>query len=188
MPRRRPPWWAWILVAGAVLIGGIAAVGGFNDVPAQALPRIELGETYSTNEVEVTVLSAVISEGSAFHGFTDDGKVHVIVAVEATALTNAPSRFARELIRVLIEDVIDPGTAATVRELRNGDPVGSLQPRLPVRLAYEWEVPQDSVRPGDEIIVGVFEQYDAPDSPIFDDAKSAPTAVVRVVTTLKAAP
>lgn len=187
---RRVPWWAW--VAGAVVVAGgtVVALGGLNDVPVQALPRIELGEEYSTNAIDVTVERVVLSDSTPFNEYTEDGKQYVIVEVEATATTDEPSIFGQRLIRVLLGDLIspnDPNSAVEYTELRNGGYGGALQPGLPTRLAYSWEIPAGSAEPGDEIIVGIFEQQDRPDDPIFEDAKST-VAVVRIVTELEEAP
>lgn len=186
--RRRVPWWAWSLGGAAVVIGGVAALGGFNDVPVQKLPTIELGQTYSTNAIDVTVLSVTLDDSTPFHHFTDEGTQYVTVEIEAISRGDEPSIFARQLIAVLLEGLISPDDTdqyAEVREMRNGEPDTTLQPGLPVRLTYSWKVPQGSAHVGDDIVVGIFEQHAVPDSPIFDDLTTA-VPVVRIITTLEA--
>jgi hypothetical protein len=171
-----------------VLIGGVAAVGGFNDVPVEKLPRIELGESYSTNAIDVTVQSVTLSGTSAFHHFTDEGFEYVTVELEATATTDEPSIFARQLIAVLLEGVISPDAddvLVDVTELRNGGSDATLQPGLPMRIAYSWKVPTGAAQVGDDIVIGIFEEHGVPDSPVFDDLTEA-VPVVRIVTTLEA--
>jgi hypothetical protein len=188
-PRRfRVPWWAWVLAAIVVTGGTIAALGGFNDVPVQALPKIELGETYTTNLADVTVESVEIVPGSPFNGFLEEGSEYLTVTVEVTNRTDEPSIFARDLIAVLVEGVISPtvNDADYVVELRNGSSYLSLEPDLPVRLAYAWEIPVGAIAPDDPVIVGIFEQHEVPDDPIFSD-KTEVVAVVRIVTTAQVA-
>ena len=47
--RRRVPWWLWAIGAIVVVIGVIAAIGGFNDVPISRVPTIALGSTFHAN-------------------------------------------------------------------------------------------------------------------------------------------
>lgn len=187
--RRRVPWWGWVLGAAVLAVGGVAALGGFNDVPVQKLPVIELGQTYSTNAIDVTVLSVELRDIPPFRDFPTDGREYVTVVVEATATGDEPSTFARDLIAVLLEGLISPddrSTYATVKEMRNGDVFTILQPNLPTRLAYTWEIPAGSAHVGDQIVVGIFEQHAVPDSPVFEDMKVA-VPIVRIITTLEAA-
>lgn len=178
-----------MVAVATALLAGVTALGGFNDVPVQALPSIEVGETYTTNEVEVTVLSVELSAGAPFDGYESEGYEYVVVEVEATALTDDPNRFSRELIAVLLEGVISPddsSTSASVVELRNGDSSVVLQPGLPVLLAYSWKIETGLASPGDEIIVGIFERRAVPDDARFDDL-TVSVPVVRIVTELEAA-
>lgn len=180
--RRRIPWWAWVIGCVVVAVGTVAALGGFSDVPVQKLPTIELGETYSTNEVDVTVLGVELSDGTPFNHYTEDGKEYVNVEVEVTATTDAPTLIAGDLIRVLLEGVIDVDERPEPDELRNGTYPATLQPGLPMRIGYSWEVDAGSVKVGDPIVIGIFAEYDDPNSAIFDDAKTPPVPVVRIVT------
>lgn len=180
--RRRIPWWAWVIGCVVVAVGTVAALGGFSDVPVQKLPTIELGQTYSTNEVDVTVVGTGLSDGTPFNDYTEDGKQYVTVEVEVTATTDAPTLIAADLIRVLLEGVIGVDERPDPTELRNGGYPLALQPGLPVRIAYTWEVDTGDVRAGDPIVIGIFEEYDDPNSPVFDDAKTAPVPVVRIIT------
>ncbi len=135
--RRRIPWWAWVLGCAAVVIATIAVLGGFNDVPVEKLPKIALGESYTTNEVEVTVLSAELSDGTPVNHYTEDGKQYVIVEVELTATTDEPTLIASKLLRVLLEGVISPddGETLDMDEVRNGTYPDPLQPGLTTRIA-----------------------------------------------------
>jgi hypothetical protein len=53
-------------------------------------------------------------------------------------------------------------------------------------VAFVWEVDEDLVDPGDQIFLGLFERYDQPEDPRFDDAKTVPTAIVRLDETIGA--
>jgi hypothetical protein len=177
-----------VLAGAVVVVGTIAVLGGFNDVPVEKLPKIAIGESYTTNEVEVTVLRAELSDSTPVNHFTEDGKQYVIVEVEVTATTDEPTLVASRLVRVLLEGVISPddGETPDMDELRNGTYPDPLQPGLPTRIAYSWEIDAGRAQVGDQIIIGVYERYDDPNSAVFEDGKTAPVPVVRIVTELEA--
>lgn len=185
--RRRIPWWAWTIAVVVAITGLIAAIGGFADVPQQKLPEVALGDEWVGGEANATVHSAYLSEtmpGSATPA--DEGEVYLVVDVTAAANGDHPSLFARSLIRVLVGDVVVAETAPDrVIELRSGTGTDFLQPGLPVEVAYAWRVPADGLAVGDEVIVGIFDQFGIKGDPLWGDtAFTRPTPVARVLTTV----
>ena len=59
--RRRNLWVAWVLGAAAAIIGVVALLGGFNEVPIEKLPRIELGDSYAGNEVDTIITGSYLT-------------------------------------------------------------------------------------------------------------------------------
>ena len=109
------------------------------------------------------------------------------LVVEATAenVTAGPNIFVNRALRVLVEGAISSTEGPyNVIDLARGDDVSFLQAGLPVRVAFLWKVDEDLIDPGEEIFLGIFERYDVPDDPRFDDAKSAPVPIVRLAETV----
>jgi hypothetical protein len=185
--RRRVPWWAWILGALVAITALIAAIGGFADVPEEKLPEVALGEQWIGGEANATVHSAYLSETMPVSGTpADDGEIYLVVDVTAAANGDRPSLFARSLIRVLVGDVVAAETDPDrVLEVRSGTGTDFLQPGLPVEVAYAWSVPITDLAVGDEVIVGIFDQFGITGDPLWGDtAFTRPTPVARVLTTI----
>jgi len=67
---------------------------------------------------------------------------------------------------------------------RSGDLVGFLQPGIPLTAVFSWEV-DDSVKNGDDIIIGLFDRF-AVDDPRFGDTAYSTTSTARILTTIGA--
>ncbi|MBC7591264.1 MAG: hypothetical protein H7226_09530 [Salinibacterium sp.] len=189
--RRRPPWWLWVLIAVALIVGLVAALGGFRDVPIQSLPTIGMGEKFEGNEVDATVTAVYLTDRPPGQEFAAEDGMQFLV-VDATALnhTDEPSLLTRDLVRVLLEDAIDPGDDSTfegVVDTRSAGQVPFLQPGLVTTLSYRWEIAVDAATEGDAIIIGIFERQLIYGDPIFDDAYST-SPVVRILTTIGSPP
>ena len=184
---RRPPWWLSVLIAVALIVGLVAAFGGFRDVPLESLPKIGMGEKFQGNEVDATVTAVYLTDRAPGQEFAaEDGMRFLIVDVTALNHTDEPSLLTRDLVGVLLEDAIDPGDDSTfdgVVDLRSGGQVPFLQPGLVTALSYRWEIPLDAATQGDAIIIGIFERQLIYGDPIFDDAYST-SPVVRILTTI----
>ena len=180
--KRRLPWWLWVVVAAASLVGIVAALGGFNEVPIAKLPQVQLGERFDGNEVALQVDDIYLSRATPVTGYElDDGEVYLVVEATAENMTAEPNLFLSRALRVLVEGAIPSDERPyNVVELRTGDGVDFLQAGLPTRVAYFWKLDEDLIEPGQEIFLGIFERYDVPDDPRFDDAKSDPVPVVRL--------
>lgn len=186
---RRVPWWLWVVAVAVTAVGTIALLGGFNEVPVEKLPVIELGAAQPGNEITTTITRVYLSETRPVTGYDlDEGQVAVVVEGTALNTTDRSSVLAPRLVRVLLDGVIDPDedTEPSAIELRNGGGIEFVQPGLPTRMAWVWEVPADSVAEGDRIVVGVFERYKIEYDPVFGDtAYSDVVPVARIITTIE---
>jgi hypothetical protein len=175
------------VVAGAVAIVGIvAALGGFNEVPIAKLPQVEIGEQFAGNEVSLQVDDIHLSRTAPVTGYdAPDGEIYLVVEATIENTTDQPNIFFNRALRVLVEGAVgSTDSPDNVVDLRTGDGVSFLQPGLPVEVAYLWSVDERQVDAGDEIFLGIFERYDAPDDPRFDDGKTSPVPIVRLAETI----
>lgn len=189
--RQTRRWVGGIGLAIVVAVGAVALLGGFNDVPVEKLPVIELGTAYVGNEVTTTVTGVYLSALSPVKQYApDDGKQWLVVEATLVNTGTQPSLFSYDDIRVLLEGVIDPAEHPySLVDLRDGGQVPFLQPGLPVHAAFTWQVHADAVSAGDDIIVGIFERYHVADDPLFGNTGyTNATPVVRIRTTIGAAP
>ncbi|TBN56614.1 hypothetical protein EYE40_03940 [Glaciihabitans arcticus] len=185
--RRRVPWWVWTLIAIAAVVGLVAAIGGFRDVPITALPRVELGEAHIGSEVRTVVSRAYLSDTQPTTGReADAGSVYLVVEASAENVGTTPSLLDSDLIRVFAGDEISPvDEPSNVIELRSGDVSEFLQPGVAVDLAWIWPVDAGSLDVGDDVFVGIFDQFAVYDHPIWgDDSFGRPTPVARVITSV----
>ena len=184
--RIRLPWWAWVIAGAGVIIGGIAALGGFADATTRLVPRYDVGETYTGNETSVTVESATLVDTMPDrYETTAEGTAYVVVEVTLDSELSGPNTFHRDVVRVIVDGVVDADTEpASILEMRTGAQITKLQPGIPMRVAYVWPVDSTAVSDGDDIIIGVLERYAIADDPIFDDARSRPRGAARVLTTI----
>ena len=184
---RRLPWWLLVLIAVALVVGLVAALGGFRDVPLESLPKIGMGEKFEGNEVDATVTGVYLTDRPPGQEFAaEDGMQFLIVDATALNHTDEPSLLTRDLVRVLLEGAIDPGDDSTfdgVVDTRSAERIPFLQSGLVTALSYRWEIPIDAATEGDAIIIGLFERELIYGDPIFDDAYST-SPVVRILTTI----
>lgn len=182
--RARGPWRAWVIVVAAlaVVVGGIAALGGFNDVPVQGLPDLALGDTHHGNQVDTVVTSVSLATRLPGQKYdVEEGTQYLLVEATLLNTTNGPNTMTTDLIRVLLGDEISANTATDgLRNVRTGEPILFLQPGLPVDGVFVWEV-DDAVTTGDDLIVGLMDRFPL-DDPRFSDVSftaAAPTARIR---------
>ena len=187
--RRRGAWrvWAVVLAALAVAVAAIAGLGGFADVPTSSLPVIALGDTHHGSEVDTTITSVSLTTRAPGQSYeADEGTQYLVVAATLLNTTDDPGSMTSELVRVLLEGEIDPSDDGRgLVDPRTGNQVGFLQPGIPLDAVFWWEV-DDTVKDGDDIIVGLFDHFPVDDPRFGDTAYSAPTATARILTTVGA--
>ncbi len=188
-PRTRGRWRVWVILAAAAvaIIGGITVLGGFKDVPVETLPELSLGETHHGNEVDTVITSVYLTSRLPGREYDADEGVQYLV-VDATLLntTDTPDTLTSELLRVVLDGQVtrtdDPRGPV---DPRTGNAVGFLQPGLPVRTVFWWEV-SDTASEGDDLVIGLFERFPV-DDPRFDGtAYSAPKVTATIDTTIGA--
>ena len=184
--RRRLPWWLWLLIGAASIVGTVALLGGFNEVPVEALPKVQRGEQFVGNEVAIQVDDIYLSSTAPVTEYEpEEGYVYLVVEATVENTTDSPNIFLSRALRVLVRGAVGSTESPyNVVDLRTGDGVPFLQAHLPKRVAFLWQVDDDLIESGDVIFVGLFERYDRPEDPRFDDAKSAPMPIVRLEETI----
>lgn len=178
------------MAAAAVLvvIGGVAALGGFNDVPQTALPVLRLGDTHHGNEVDTVITSVYLTTRAPGQVFdADPGTQFLVVAATMLNTTHDTRTLTSDLVRVLLEGEVsgndDPDRGLI--DPRTGSQVGFLQPGIPLEGVFVWEV-DDTVKDGDEIIVGLFDRFALDDPRFSDTAYTNPSPTARILTTIGA--
>ncbi|MDQ2697756.1 MAG: hypothetical protein M3Y46_03095, partial [Actinomycetota bacterium] len=166
--------------------GVVALLGGFNEVPVAKLPVIEVGQTHVGNEVSLRVDDIHLSSTAPVTDYdAPEGSRYLVIEATAENVTTSPNIFLRNALRVIVEGAVSGNDGPySVVDLRTGSGVPFLQAGLPMRVAFLWEVDEAGVEPGDDIVVGIFERYDFVDDPRFDDSKTAPVPVVRILDTI----
>jgi hypothetical protein len=188
--RTRGRWRIWVILAAAavVVVGGIAALGGFNDVPVASLPELQLGDTHHGNEVDTVVTSVYLTTRAPGQQFdADPGTQYLVVAATMLNTTDSPGGLTTDLVRVLLEGEVSANDDPRgLVDPRTGNQVGFLQPGIPLDAVFSWEV-DDSVQVGDDIIIGLFDRFALDDPRFGDTAYSAATPTARILTTIGAA-
>ena len=183
--RRRRSWWLlWVGATAVVAVALIAVLGGFNEVPIEKLPVIELGETYSSNEVDTTVTGTYLTLQQPGYTFdADEGMQYFVVEATALNTTSTPDVLDRGLVRILLGDEVGPEDPPDGVVKDGGFSLDFLQPGLEVHALYYWLVP-DTVADGDDVVVGVFERHLIDDPRYGGDVYSLGEPMARVITTI----
>lgn len=184
------------IVVVLAVIAAITLLGGFSDVPQEKLPVVAIGESYAGNEATVTVTRSYLSPTRpAAPGNLDplpaaDGKQFLVVETLIENTTTSPSYIYADIVRVLIDDALDPDIEpdATL-DARTGTQLGLLQPGLTLTIDFLWEVDQAAVATGDDLIIGLLDRVPIANDPVFgDSAFTRPSPVARILTTITGAP
>lgn len=170
-----------------VVVGGIAALGGFNDVPLSSLPKVQLGETHHGSEVDTVITSVYLSKRAPGQQFdADDGQQYLVVAATLLNTTKGTDGPTTALVRVLLDGEVSANDEPYgLTDPRTGNSVGFLQPGIPLKAVFSWLV-DDTVKDGDDIIIGLFERF-AVDDPRFSDTAYTTEPTARILTTIGAA-
>ena len=155
------------VAAVALLIGGVALLGGFADVPRDRLPVLPLGGTYDNGLYSVSVRSVRVVDRDPVSGSGATRRV-VVADVDLLFRGDAPTTGAALWLAPLDAGLPAQPALDDVRVVdeRNGltEPV---QPGLPLRTVYTWTLPTTTrVEPGDRVRLGVYERYEVEDAAI----------------------
>jgi len=187
--RRSRAWRAWVVVGAAAVaaVGAIALLGGFADVPIEKLPVIDIGDTYSGNEVDTQITGTYLTDRKPGYTFdADEGMQYFVVRATLLNTGNDTDVLDTGLVRILLGEHVFPADApdGVVKEGTTFS-LDFLQPGLEVRALYFWEIP-DSVDDGDDVVVGVFERHLIDDPRYGGKVYSPGEPMARVITTIGA--
>lgn len=187
MRRRRNLWLVSIGVVLAAVVGVIAVLGGFNEVPIEKLPVIQLGDTYSGNEVDTQITGTYLTNTQPRQTFdADEGEQYFVVQATLLNTTATPDVLDTGLVRILLgEDVAPEDEPYNVVNADNGFSLDFLQPGLEVHALYFWVIP-DKVDDGTDVIVGVLERHEIDDARYGGKVYSRGEPIARIVTTIGA--
>jgi len=156
-----------------VLLGLSAVLGGLNDVAADPIPEFEAGEPYAALQLTITPERASLIDGFPEQSVMPaDGNRLLVVVATVTNTSPDPVRIttlrpADSLLPVGI-DFADGFTGPTaVIVFDDGTQVSTVQPDVPVKLAYVWEVPTGSLADGDELRVDVLDRENLGEAAIY---------------------
>ena len=185
------PWPLTVVAAAAAIVAIVALIGGFNDVPVERLPLVELGETHEGSEILTTVTGVYLTAVNPATGSpAEAGEQFLAVTATLENTSTRPNLWQRDTIRVVVDGAIEPEKQADTNvEFPGNRGISFLQAGLPTDLVYLWRIKTTDAAPGDEVIVGIFDRFRVTNDPVFDDtAYTSPTPVARIVTTIGAQP
>jgi hypothetical protein len=161
---RLPTKW---LVTGisAVLLGASALLGGLDDVPQPDTPQFEVGDRYEAVQLAIEPERASLIDGFPEQGVMpeDGNRLLVVVATVENTWTD-PLRIATgntepdSLVPVDLDLIGDYDAPTDIIVFDDGTTVSTVQPNVPVKVAYVWEVPAGSLADGDELRVDVLDR------------------------------
>jgi hypothetical protein len=161
---RLPTKW---LITGitTVLLALSAVLGGLDDVPQPPTPELEPGDSYAALELTVTPERASLIDGFPEQLVTpDEGNRLLVIVANVENTWHEPVRIASvsgaadSLLPVGV-DFADTFTApSSIIVFDDGTQVSTVQPNVPVQVAYVWEVSADALADGDELRVDILDR------------------------------
>lgn len=159
----------WIgLAVVALFLAVSAAFGGLADAPVQALPQLAAGESVTGAQLRVAVNRVVLVDSLPEQYIVpeDGGRLLIVVATVENVFTQpvaTSSSGAGSNLRPMGVAGVDADTEpVAVIIVSDGTRGAQLQPGIPERLAYVWEVPRDAVADGDDVRVDIFDKVMSP--------------------------
>lgn len=148
----------WLLLGGAaILLSTTAVFGGLETAPASPLPEVEVGETFTGSDLEMTVVGVEVREerGNAMV-FPDEerGERVLVVTVDVVNTFNVPRlSVAGGNDSPVIDGIRFEGLdeKASVSRADDGEGSPMLQPDVPARLLLAWVVDEGAYHDGDEV-------------------------------------
>lgn len=173
------PWWGWTLAGIALVIALVAAVGGFAETPVTKVATISLGDVYEGRQVDWSVESIELTAEAPGAVLPDDGGQFAIATVLLTNHDDVPTPLGTAQLLLLIDSIDYVELSDQQVSARDLGFTSVLQPGLPTRMLYIWNVPS-SVSEDDAAILGLLEAVPDTDSPYGDGELGEPLAVRRI--------
>ena len=164
----------WLITGvSAALLGLSAVLGGLNDVTAAPIPELRAGEPYAALRLTLTPHAASLIDAFPEQGVVPDegNRLLVVVATVTNTSTDpvtiATSGDADSLLPVGV-DFADGFTApSSVIVFDDGTLVSTVQPDVPVKVAYVWEIVAGSLADGDELRVDVLDRENEGEAAVY---------------------
>jgi hypothetical protein len=156
----------WLVTAvSAALLGLSAVLGGLNQVAASPVAAIDADSPYESAQLTLTVEGASLIDGFPEQSVTpaDGNRLLVVVATVVNTWPD-PVRIAAaggdadSLLPEGVEFADDFTAPSTILVFGDGTQVSTVQPNVPVKLAYVWEVAAGSLADGDELRIDVLDR------------------------------
>jgi hypothetical protein len=154
----------WLITGGAGLFLGISAVfGGLDDAPVQAAPAIEAGDSHAGAELTVTVNEALLIDAFPEQNLTPaKGDRLLVVRAVVENTTAEPRRLSTTISDTLRVGGVPGLPAATppddILVIDDGSDAVTVQPGVPVELAFVWVIAAGAVAKGDDVTVQLMDR------------------------------
>jgi hypothetical protein len=154
----------WLITGCTGLFLGISAVfGGLDDAPVQPAPVIEAGDSHAGAELTVAVNQALLID--AFpeqYLIPKQGDRLLVVRAVVENTTPEPRRLSTKISDTLRVGGV-PGLPAVtpprdILVIDDGSDAVTVQPGVPVELAFVWVIAADAVVKGDDVTVQLMDR------------------------------
>lgn len=149
---------SWLITgAGAVLLATTAVFGGLEAAAVDPIPVVEVGETFTGSDLEMTVVGVELSdERDNVTPFPDEekGERLLVVTVDVVNTFDKPRQSIEgHALSPVVDGIRIEGLEQKGEVSRADDGEGSpwMQPDVPARLLLAWVVGPDDFHDGDEI-------------------------------------
>jgi hypothetical protein len=141
----------WFVTAGlALFLAASAAFGGLEEADAPPVPQLDVGEAFTGAQLRIAVEDAVLIDAFPEAFITPETGNRLLV-IRAT-VENVWDKPVSTISDIGAADNIRPRGIAdmddkplTVAVISDGSPYPSLQPAIPIELAFIWGVPDGAV-------------------------------------------
>ncbi len=151
-------------LTGLVLLA-TAGFGGLADAASTPMPVVGAGESVTGAQLRLAVERAVLIDGFPEQDIEPEpGKRLLVLVTEAENLSDEPVSAgngigAADNLRPVEVPGLDADSAPfTVVVLDDATELAELQPRVPVELAYIWQVADGALAAGDTLVVDVYDK------------------------------
>jgi hypothetical protein len=154
----------WFVTAGlALFLAASAAFGGLEEADTPPVPQLDVGEAFTGAQLRIAVEDAVLIDAFPEAFITPETGNRLLV-IRAT-VENVWDKPVSTISEIGAADNIRPrgitdmdDKPLTVAVISDGSPYPSLQPAIPIELAFIWEVPDGAVSQSDVLRVDVLDK------------------------------